>query len=205
MARFLVAITGGVASGKSAAARAFESLGLAVADADVAARELVEPGQPALAEIAARFGPAVLQGDGRLDRPALRAKIFSDVAGKRDLEAILHPRIRSWLQARCGQAPGPYALAAIPLLVEGGSRRAYPWLDRILVVDVPASLQLARLQARDGVDAGLAGRMLAAQASREARLAAADDVIGNDGPISAMDAAVARLDALYRRLAASAN
>lgn len=201
MTGFVVAITGGVASGKSAVGRAFESLGAAVADADVAARELVEPGQPALEAIIRQFGPTILAVDGRLDRAALRRRIFSDAQGKRELEAILHPRIRAWLRDRCRQAEGDYVLAAIPLLVEGGARLAYPWLDRILVVDVPLPVQLRRLQDRDGIDEVLAQRMVGAQATREARLATADDVLGNDGPIAAMESAVARLDAFYRRLA----
>ena len=201
MADAVVAVTGGVASGKSEATRAFEALGIVVADADVAARAVVEPGEPALAAVAARFGPGVLLADGSLDRAAMRRLVFADPAARTDLEALLHPPIRAWLQAACRAAPGPYVVAAIPLLAEGGGRAAYPWLRRILVVDVPAAVQRARLMARDGVDAALADRMLAAQASRDARLAIADDVIVNDGPLSHLRACVARLDARWGRVA----
>jgi dephospho-CoA kinase len=117
------------------------------------------------------------------------------------LEAIVHPRVRTLLKVACEQAPGAYAIAAIPLLTEGGGKRAYPWLDRILAIDVPREVQLHRLMQRDGIDAALAEKMLAAQASREQRLAIADDVIVNDGPLEALDAQVAALDARYRDLA----
>lgn len=201
MAGLVVAVTGGVASGKSAVTAAFEALGVPVADADVAAREVVEPGQPALAAVIKAFGTDVLQADGRLDRPALRRRVFADPAAKARLEALLHPPIRERLRARCEAAPGPYAVVAIPLLAEGGGRRAYPWLARILVVDVPEASQRARLVARDGVDGDLAGRMVAAQASRRNRLAIADDVLVNDGALADLEAAVARLHARYRALA----
>jgi dephospho-CoA kinase len=127
--------------------------------------------------------------------------VFADDAARLALEAIVHPRVRNALQAACAAATGPYAIAAIPLLAEGGGRGAYPWLDRILVVDVPTQAQLARLLRRDGIDAGLADRMLAAQAGRHERLAIADDVIVNDGPLAALDTHVAALDAQYRALA----
>lgn len=200
MAGFIVAVTGGVASGKSEATRAFEALGVAVADADVAARAVVEPGQPALAAVVARFGPECLGPDGRLDRARMRERVFAEPAARRDLEAILHPPIRAWLRRACEAATGPYAVVAIPLLAEGGGRDAYPWLDRIVVVDVPEPVQLARLQRRDGVDAGLAARMVAAQATRARRLAMADDVLVNDGSLEALRGAVARLDARYRAI-----
>jgi dephospho-CoA kinase len=143
----------------------------------------------------------VLDASGALDRAAMRRRVFGDDIARRALEAIVHPRVRSALQAACAAAPGPYAIAAIPLLAEGGGRKAYPWLDRILVVDVPVEMQLARLLQRDGIDAELADRMLAAQASRRERLAIADDVIVNDGTLAALDAHVTALDARYRGLA----
>jgi dephospho-CoA kinase len=201
MAGFVVAITGGVASGKTAAAACFERLGVFVADADLAAREIVALGQPALAAIVARFGDDMLLANGQLDRPRLRERVFADPDARRALEAITHPGIREWLRQQCADAPGPYVLAAIPLLVEGGGRKNYPWLRRVLVVDVPVSLQRARLVARDDVDATLAERMIGAQASREQRLALADDVIVNDGTLAELRAAVARLDRRYRDLA----
>jgi dephospho-CoA kinase len=200
MAGVVVAVTGGVASGKSAATDAFAARGIVVADADVAARHVVEPGEPALAEIVARFGAGSLDTEGRLDRAAMRARVFADPSARKALESILHPRIRLWLEMACREAPGPYVVAAIPLLAEGGGRAAYPWLDRILVVDVPEAVQQQRLMRRDGTDAALARRMIAAQASRAQRLALADDVIINDGPLCALDEAVGRLDVRYRGL-----
>lgn len=202
MAGFVVAVTGGVASGKSEATREFERLGITVVDADVAARAVVEPGQPALAAVVGRFGADVLSPDGRLDRAAMRRRVFSDPDARAALESLLHPPIRAWLHETCDAATGPYAVVAIPLLAEGGGRAAYPWLGRILVVDVPEAVQLARLQARDGVDATLAARMVAAQATRAQRLAMADDVIVNDGPLADLQAAVRRLHIRYLALAA---
>ena len=202
MSDFIIGLTGGVASGKSEVTRRFEALGVAGADADLAARAVVEPGQPALAAIAARFGTAMLRGAGSLDRRRLRALVFAAAQARRDLEAITHPAIRVMLREQCQAASGPYAIAAIPLLAEAGGRAAYPWLDRILVVDAPVDLQRARLMRRDGVDEALASRMIAAQATREARLAIADDVVTNDGHPEHLDARVAELDARYRAMAA---
>jgi dephospho-CoA kinase len=203
MSDFIIGLTGGVASGKSEVTRRFEALGVHVADADLVARAVVEPGQPALARIAERFGADILLGDGRLDRRRLRERIFADPQARADLEAITHPAIRIELERECRAATGPYAIAAIPLLTEAGGRTAYPWLRRILVVDAPVELQLARLMRRDGVDEALAARMIAAQATREARLAIADDVLLNDGHPQHLDAPVRELDARYRAMAAT--
>ena len=200
MSGFIIGLTGGVASGKSEVGRRFEALGIHVADADVAARQVVEPG-PALDRIAEVFGRGVLLADGTLDRRALREIVFADVQARRQLEAITHPAIRALLHEACVAAEGPYAIAAIPLLAEAGGRRAYPWIDRILVVDAPEAVQHARLMQRDSIDDELAGRMIAAQALRRERLAMADDVVVNDGHPSHLDAAVAELDARYRALA----
>ena len=156
---------------------------------------------PALAAIAERFGRDFLLADGTLDRRRLRERIFADASERRALEAITHPAIRARLEAQCRAAAGPYAIAAVPLLVEAGGRAAYPWVDRILVVDAPVQVQHARLMRRDGVDETLASRMIAAQATREARTAIADDVIVNDGHSDHLDAMVAALDARYRELA----
>lgn len=197
MTGLIVAVTGGVASGKSEATREFERLGIVVADADLASRAVVEPGQPALDAVVAFFGNGVLGPDGRLDRAAMRQRVFNDPGARAALEGLLHPPIRAWLQAACEAAPGPYAVVAIPLLAEGGGRDAYPWLGRILVVDVPEAVQLARLQARDGVDGALAARMVAAQATRAQRLAMADDVVVNDGTLADLQAAVRRLHERY--------
>ncbi|MFC7300804.1 dephospho-CoA kinase [Cognatiluteimonas weifangensis] len=205
MSDYIIGLTGGVASGKGEVARRLRAHGVLVADADVAARAAVAAGSAGLAEVVAAFGSDVLDATGALDRAAMRRRVFADAAARRTLEAIVHPRVRVALQAACAAAPGPYAVAEIPLLAEGGGRAAYPWLDRILVVDVPASVQLARLVQRDGIDAALAGRMLAAQASREQRLAIADDVIVNDGPLAALDAQVAALDRQYRALATASR
>ena len=198
---FVIGLTGGVASGKSEVARRFEALGIAVADADIAARTALEPGSDGLAEAVAAFGHGILAADGSLDRAAMRRRVFADTDARRRLEAIVHPRVRMMLEAQCRAAGSAYAIAAIPLLAEGGGRDAYPWLARILVVDVPEGTQLERLQRRDGIDARLAANMLAAQARRRERLAIADDVIVNDGPLDALDTQVAMLDRRYRNLA----
>lgn len=205
MAGFRIGLTGGVASGKSALGRAFEALGVTVADADVAARDAVAAGSEGLAAVVAAFGSEVLAADGSLDRAAMRRRIFDDAQAKQRLEAIVHPRVRTALAAQCDRAPGAYVIVAIPLLAEVGGRGAYPWLQRILVVDVPAETQRARLIARDGIDAALAERMLAAQATREDRLAIADDVVANTGSLEDLQRHAQALDALYRNLAAAAE
>lgn len=204
MADYIIGLTGGIASGKSALEKCFAERGVAVADADLIAREIVEPGQPAFAAVVAHFGNEVLQADGRLDRAGLRARVFQNDEERRALEAILHPAIRARLLAICSDAPGPYAIATIPLLTEAGGRTGYPWLDRILVVDVAPDTQKARLMLRDGIDAALADKMMAAQASRAQRLALADDVVVNDGDMAHLQEAVAELDGRYRVLAAEA-
>lgn len=213
MANYIVGLTGGVASGKSEVTRLFERLGVTVADADVAARDAVAVGSEGLAEVVAAFGPDVLAADGSLDRPAMRRRVFADATARHRLETIVHPRVRALLRAQCDTAPGPYAIAAIPLLAEAlpataggeGGRAVYPWLQRVLVIDVPVAVQRARLLARDGIDDALADRMIAAQATRRQRLAIADDVIVNDGPMEALPAHVAALDARYRLLAAESG
>jgi dephospho-CoA kinase len=201
MSDFIIGVTGGVASGKSVVTRRFEALGIAVADADVAARAAVAPESEGLAEVVAAFGGEVLADDGGLDRAAMRKRVFGDDAARRRLEAIIHPRVRIALHDACLAAAGPYAIAAIPLLAEGGGRETYPWLARILVVDGPEAVQRARLMARDGADAALADRMIAAQATRSQRLAIADDVLVNDGVLDALEAPIAALDRRYRALA----
>jgi len=202
MSGYIIGVTGGVASGKSEVTRLFEALGVAVADADLAARMAVAPGSAGLAAVVEAFGPTVLAPDGSLDRAAMRRRVFGDEGARRQLESIVHPLVRAQLQRECEAAPGPYAMAAIPLLAEGGGRVVYPWLNRILVIDVPVGVQRSRLMLRDGIDAGLAERMIAAQASREQRLAIADDVIVNDGGIDELQAHVEQLDRRYRVLAA---
>lgn len=201
MSACVVGLTGGVASGKSEVERRFAARGVTVADADIAAREAVATGSEGLDAVVDAFGGGVLQADGGLDRARMRRIVFADDDARRRLEAIVHPQVRLRLRRACEAAPGPYAIAAIPLLAEGG-REHYPWIDRVLVVDVPREVQLARLQRRDGIDVALAGRMLAAQVDRATRLELADDVIYNDGPLDALDGHVAALDTRYRRLAA---
>lgn len=201
MAAYCVGLTGGIASGKTAVGRVFEALGVVVADADLAAREAVAAGSTGLAEVVAAFGPDILAADGSLDRAAMRQRVFGDDGARKRLEAIVHPRVRETLMRQCAQAPGAYAIAAIPLLAEVGSRVAYPWLQRFLVVDAPVETQRARLIQRDGIDAALADRMIAAQAAREQRLAIADDVIVNSGSLDDLQRHVAVLDARYRQLA----
>ncbi len=199
----VVALTGGVAAGKSAVARRFEALGAPVHDADVAAREVIAPGSDGLAEVVAAWGADVLDHTGQLDRAAMRRRVFADPATRRTLEAIIHPRVRTWLRARALAERAPYCLLAIPLLAENSAH--YRWVDRVLLVDVPESVQLARLVARDGIDAALARRMINQQASRAERIALADDVIDNSGGEGALDQAVADLHRRYLELAAIAR
>lgn len=196
--RFTVALTGGIASGKSAASDRFAALGADVVDADLVARELVEPGGAALGEIVAAFGEGVLTPAGALDRRAMRERVFADDASRRRLESILHPRVRDILRERSQAGRGAYALLVVPLLVESGQ---YDWVDRVLVVDVPREVQHVRLLARDGVTPELADAMLDAQASREQRLAIADDVITNDGTLEDLDLRVRQLHERYLALA----
>lgn len=203
MSSYIIGLTGGIAAGKSELSRRFEALGITVADADLAARDAVAPGSEGLARITAHFGAGILLADGQLDRVALRERIFASAQERQALEAITHPAIRQQLRTTCEQATGPYAMAAIPLLTEAGGRQQYPWLDRVLVVDVPVAVQHARLLQRDGITAELADRMIAAQASREQRLALADDVVVNDGQPEHLQAKVEQLDRLYRQLAAT--
>ena len=194
-----VGLTGGIASGKSAVSRAFEALGVTVVDTDVIAREVVMPGSPALEEIRQTFGDAVVAADGTLDRRGLREQVFADDTRRRELEAILHPRIRALTLERAAQAAGDYVVIVVPLLVETGFDRL---VDRVVVVDCPEAQQLKRLMQRDGQDEAPARRILAAQASREARLARADHVIDNSGTLAATEAQVA---ALHAELTAAAR
>ena len=156
MSDYIIGVTGGVASGKSEVTRRFEALGVVIADADLAAREVVALGTEGLREVVAAFGADALAADGNLDRAAMRRRVFAETGARARLEAIIHPRVRARLRLLCERAAGPYAIAAIPLLAEGGGRSAYPWLDRILVVEVADRVQRERLMRRDGVEAALA-------------------------------------------------
>ncbi|WP_017409437.1 dephospho-CoA kinase [Aeromonas hydrophila] len=173
---YVVAITGGIGSGKTTVANQFAELGIEVVDADVIAREVVEPGTPALATIAAHFGSEVITPDGQLDRRRLRERVFTDPQAKDWLNALLHPLIRTEMQRQCAAARSPYCLLVVPLLVEN---RLTALANRVLVIDVDEATQIERTCRRDGVSREQAQAILAAQASRADRLAAADDVLDN--------------------------
>ncbi|BCO12043.1 dephospho-CoA kinase [Aeromonas hydrophila] len=173
---YVVAITGGIGSGKTTVANQFAELGIEVVDADVIAREVVEPGTPALAAIAAHFGSEVITPDGQLDRRRLRERVFTDPQTKGWLNALLHPLIRTEMQRQCAAARSPYCLLVVPLLVEN---RLTALANRVLVIDVDEATQIERTCRRDGVSREQAQAILAAQASRAERLAAADDVLDN--------------------------
>jgi len=197
---FVVGLTGGIGSGKSAAADEFARLGAAVVDTDAIARELTEPGGAALAHIKALFGEAFVAPSGAMDRKRMREHVFADAAAKRALEELLHPMIRAEAERRIAQAAAPYVVYVVPLLVESGSYRTR--VDRVLVVDAPEALQLARVRARSGLGEAEVRAIMASQLSRAARLAAADDVIDNGGTIQALRNQVAALHAKYLKLAA---
>ena len=193
-----IGLTGGIGSGKTEASRAFSRLGATVIDTDLIARELVEPGQAALAEISATFGGQVIDESGRLDRNQLRQAVFCNPEQRKKLESILHPRIRERAIALADQAGTPYCILVIPLLVE--SARDYP-LDRILVIDTPRALQYQRVAARDAATTSEIDAILATQASREKRLAVADDIIVNDSNLEHLRQEVERLHQFYLQLA----
>jgi dephospho-CoA kinase len=195
---FRVGLTGGIASGKSTAAKFFAALGVPILDSDKVARDVVEPGQPPLERLVERFGPGILTPDGHLDRPKLRDIVFSDPLARADLEALTHPAIGAELEARSAVAGGPYQILVIPLLVE---KNLAANVDRVLLVDCEEALQLQRLRARDGSTLRQAQAILTAQASRAARLKAAHDVIRNDSDLGAVQDQVAALHPRYLELA----
>lgn len=193
-ARLRIGLTGGIASGKSTAARRFEELGVPVIDADDSARRVVAPGTSGLAQVVRSFGAHLMTPSGELDRSALRALVFADAHRRRELEAILHPLIRLDMDARAAAAKGPYVVLAIPLLVEGQSRDR---VDRILVIDVDETVQMQRLMARDGRAPREAQAIMAAQASRAERLKAADDVLRNTATVAELRHAVDQMHQRY--------
>ncbi|MBI3431202.1 MAG: dephospho-CoA kinase [Hydrogenophilales bacterium] len=195
---FTVGLTGGIGSGKSTVADLFAELGTPVIDTDAIAHELTAPAGAALGAIRASFGESVMQVDGTLDRAALRRRVFSDASARHQLEAILHPRIRQAVAQTLATLTGPYALIVIPLLVETGGYRGV--LNRVLVVDCPEDLQVARVMARNGLAQGEVEAILAAQAGRPERLAAADDVILNTASPEALRTQVATLHRRYLAL-----
>ncbi|MES0873848.1 dephospho-CoA kinase [Sinimarinibacterium thermocellulolyticum] len=194
-----VGLTGGIASGKSTVQNAFAALGVPVLDADQVAREVVAPGSPALDAIAREFGADMLLADGSLDRRRMREHVFAEPQRLRRLEAITHPPIRARMRTWLSEQRAPYCVLSVAILLEA---RMHDLVDRVLVVDVPVAVQRERLRARDGIDDVLIERMLAAQSSREARLAAADDVLRNDGPLARTQQHVERLHRFYLGLAA---
>ena len=175
-----VGLTGGIASGKSAVANMFAELGVPVIDTDVIAREVVFPGQPALDEIRQHFGDKVIDDHGWLNRSEMRRIVFADSGKRRELEAILHPRIRTETERQSAERGGDYQIIVVPLLAESPMKSG---MDRIVVVDVPLDVQLKRLLARDAESPEQARAMIDAQASRDERLALADDVIDNTGSL----------------------
>ena len=194
---FVVGITGGIGSGKTAVSDRFRCLGIEIADADVAARRVVEPGQPALRTIADRFGVGVLLGDGNLNRAALRERVFKDAGERHWLESLLHPLINQWIRRTLEAARSPYAILVNPLMRQRDARA-----DRILVVDVPEHLQIERAMARDGVAQSQVKAILASQLDRCSRLTLADDVLTNDGSLEDLHRAVDRLHEGYLAAAA---
>jgi dephospho-CoA kinase len=196
--RWVVGLTGGIASGKSTVGALFAALGATVIDLDVVSREVVEVGSPLLQQVYARFGADLRRPDGSLDRRALRGRVFADPALRRELETLLHPAIVARTQALVQAASGAYVMVQNPLLADGKARTGY---DRVLVVDCPQAIQEQRLAARDHSDAREIAAMLAAQATREQRLQLADDVISNDGSLEQLRAAVAAVHRQYLGLA----
>ncbi|WP_420467128.1 dephospho-CoA kinase [Panacagrimonas sp.] len=202
MSRFTVGLTGGVASGKSLVSAQFRALGVPVLDADQVSRAVVEPGQPALMAIAQRFGEDVLLADGRLDRRRLRQIVFADADARRDLERITHPPIRAAIRQWMDRQTAPYSMLENAILIESGMDRL---VDRVLVVDVPESVQRQRLQQRDEIDLALVEQMLAAQSPRALRLERADDVLVNTGTPDQTADSVLRFHDLYLARAEAAR
>ena len=197
----IIGLTGGIGSGKSTVADALVARGAALVDTDQIAHALTAPGGTAIEPIRQAFGDAVIAPDGRMDRAAMRERAFSDPQARKLLESILHPLIRAGTDAGIAAAlqnAAPYVLVAIPLLAEGGGARGR--FDRVLVVDCPADVQVERVMRRSGLARAQVDAIMAAQATREQRLAMADDVVDNGGSPDALPAQVERIDALYRRL-----
>ena len=196
--KFVVGLTGGIGSGKSAAAAQFERLGATVVDTDAIAHELTAKGGSALPEISRLFGENLISGDGAMDRSRMRELAFSDPAARKKLEALLHPMIREESARRIAAAPGPYVVHVIPLLVEGGDYRGR--VSRVLVVDAPEEVQVARVRER-GLDEQQIRKILGVQAPRAARLQAADDVIDNGGTLEALRKQIGELHKKYLEFA----
>ena len=200
--RYVVGLSGGIGSGKSAAAHLFAELGARVVDTDAIAHELTAPGGAAIEPIRSAFGKDMIAPDGSLDRAAMRRLVFEDAAAKAQLEAILHPMIRIEADARCMQSTAPYVVLVVPLLVETAYYRGR--LERVLVVDCDEETQVSRTVARSGIPAEQVRAIMAAQASRAQRLDAADDVIDNNGDLAQLREQVLRLHASYMTRAGAA-
>ena len=201
--KFVVGLTGGIGSGKSAAADEFARLGATVVDTDAIAHELTAQGGPAVPQIRALFGESYVTPDGRMDRMEMRRLVFADPGAKKKLEALLHPMIRAESERRIAVAPGPYVIHVVPLLVESpGYRRR---VRRVLVVDCREEIQLARVQQRSSLQAQEVRQIIESQAPRAARLAAANDVIDNSGTLDALHKQVAELHRKYLGLARSSE
>ena len=192
---FVVGLTGGIGSGKSAAAAEFERLGAIVVDTDAIAHELTAAGGAAMDAIRKRFGTGVIAASGALDRDKMRARVFADPAAKKALEALLHPMIREESRRRSAGARGPYVIHVVPLLVESPDYRSR--VDRVLVIDAPEELQVERVRSRSGLSEAEVRAIVAAQATRAQRLAAADDLNENRGTIEALREQVAALHRKY--------
>jgi dephospho-CoA kinase len=199
---FTVVLTGGIASGKTAVSNIFEKLGVPIIDTDRIAREIVKPGQPALAEIKRQFGDEYLKPDGSLDRAKMREKIFSDSYAKARLQDILHPIIAAGVSDQVTQLHSAYCILVVPLFAEF---QIFRWVDWILVVDVPEGVQVDRLQKRDGISFELAHAILDSQSNRKKRLSIADDVIVNTGSLSELETKVEALHRKYLTIARDRN
>ena len=195
---YTIVLTGGIASGKTAVSASFERMGAAIIDTDLIARQIVEPGQPALAQVAEEFGADFLDHEGRLNRPKMRDAIFSDPAQKLRLEGILHPLIAGEVLRQIRQLDAPYCILVVPLFT---GTATYSWTDRVLVVDVSEEVQIKRVEARDGISLQQAQAILDSQISRQARLALADDVLDNSGSLAELNDKVKILHKKYLELA----
>jgi len=200
---YVVGLTGGIGSGKSAAADEFARLGAAVVDTDVIAHRLTGPGGAALPVIQRVFGEGFMLPSGAMDRKRMRKRVFADAAARKSLEGVLHPMIRDESERQIAAASGPYVVHVVPLLVESGDFRRR--VDRVLVVDCPEATQIERVRARSGLSAGEALAIVRSQTSRAERLAAADDVIDNRGTLEDLRKQVAALHARYAAMARQAN
>jgi dephospho-CoA kinase len=200
---FVVGLTGGIGSGKSAAADEFARLGAAVVDTDTIARELTSAGGAAMPQIRALFGSAFIAPSGAMDREAMRRRVFADPGARQALERLLHPLIRAESERRIAATRAPYVVHVVPLLVESADYRDR--VDRVLVVDAPEDTQVERVGARSGLAPAEVRAIMASQASRQTRLAAADDLIDNGGDLAALRAQVAALHAKYAAFASAAR